>query len=118
MSLDAQAMVEVNRPLIFEAARAARQEGASVPLVLSVATFGRGIRQEVLQELEQHRRAYGHNQSLVSTPPAQCVARLLKQPDWQPGEGQGEGFWALGYAFGKSSVQWWNWDEESVDPLF
>lgn len=118
MSLDAHAMLEVNRPLIFSAARAAREAGALAPLVLSVATFGRGVRQELLQELEQHRHAYGHNQSLVATPPVECVAKLLKQPGWHPGPAQGPGFWALGYAFGKSSLNWWKWDEESVDSLF
>lgn len=113
MSLDAQAMLEVNREAIYQAARALREEGVAHPLVVSVATFGRGLRQEFLQELAPYRRAFGHNQSLVCTPPESLVASYL-----QGVTPEGEGFWALGLAFGKSVLQWWDWNEEAAHEFF
>lgn len=45
-------MLEVNRAAIYAAARQQKQQGVDSPFVVSVATFGRGIRQEVLQALQ------------------------------------------------------------------
>lgn len=121
MGLDAEAMLEVNRGGIYEAARACRSSAPdSVPVVLSVATFGRGIRQDVLAQLEAHRHSFGHNQSLVTTPPGDVIGALLKRPDWQPepAPAGSSGFWAMGYALGRAAVQWWTWDEPSADALF
>ena len=114
MSLDAQAMLEVNRELIFAAAKAQRQRGVESPLVVSVATFGRGVKQELLQALEPFRTAFGHNQSLVAIPPSEIAAQWLKQT---PARVEG-GFTVLGYAFGKAVVQNWRWDEETGDAFF
>ena len=121
MSLDAQAMLEVNREAIYAAAQERREEGVARPLVVSVATFGRGLRQDFLQQLTPYRRAFGHNQSLVCTPPEEVIREFLAgvggdealtaHPDQ-------EGFWALGLAFGKSVLQWWSWDGQNGDDLF
>ena len=112
-------MLEVNREAIYAAAKEQRQKGVESPFVVSVATFGRGIRQEVLLELQGHRLAFGHNQSLVASPPREVVARLLKQPDWSfPAQPVADGFWVMGYAFGKTCVRSWRWDEEAGDALF
>ncbi|MBX3166189.1 MAG: hypothetical protein KF760_02210 [Candidatus Eremiobacteraeota bacterium] len=114
MSLDAQAMLEVNRQLIFAAAKQQRQSGVESPLVVSVATFGRGVKQEMLQALEPYRTAFGHNQSLVAAPPLELARQWLKQTP----PGVEEGFAVLGYAFGKTVVQQWRWDEEVGDAFF
>ncbi len=121
MSLDAQAMLEVNRQAIFDAAKKGRQLAPDYPpLVVSIATFGRGIRQELLRELETHRTSWGHNQSLVAIPPVQLVQKLLADPTWKPhfGEPPSAGFGVMGYAFGKSRWEWWKWEDESEDALF
>lgn len=110
-------MLEVNREAIYTAAKQQRQQGVDSPLVVSVATFGRGIRQELLQALEPHRVAFGHNQSLVALPPREIVARMLKEPAWQAPPAP-EGFNVLGYAFGKACLRQWRWDEEAGDGLF
>jgi hypothetical protein len=114
MSLDAQAMLEVNRDLIFKAAKEQRQRGIEKPFVVSVATFGRGIKQEMLQALEPYRTAFGHNQSLVAAPPLEVAVHWLKQTP--PAVDQG--FAVLGYAFGKTVIQEWRWDEEDGDGFF
>lgn len=114
MSLDAEAMLEVNRELIFAAAKQQQQRGVESPFVISVATFGRGVKQEMLQALEPYRTAFGHNQSLVATPPLEVTERWLKQTP--PGVEQG--FAVLGYAFGKTVVQRWRWDEEVGNGFF
>ncbi len=114
MSLDAEAMLEVNRKLIFAAAKQKRQSGVESPFVVSVATFGRGVKQEMLQALEPYRQAFGHNQSLVAAPPLETVLEWLKQTP--PIVDQG--FAVLGYAFGKTVVQQWRWDEEDGDAFF
>lgn len=112
-------MLEVNRAAIYAAARQQKQQGVDSPFVVSVATFGRGIRQEVLQALQPHRWAWGHNQSLVAVPPPEVVGLLLKQPDWAPpAEAACDGFWVLGYAFGKSCLCSWRWEDEVADALF
>jgi hypothetical protein len=116
--LDAQAMLEVNREAIYAAARQQRQQGVESPFVVSVATFGRGIRQEVLQALQGYRFSWGHNQSLVALPPREIVARLLKQPDWSLPASDGDRFWVMGYALGKSHVVDWRWEDEVGDALF
>lgn len=115
MSLDAEAMLEVNRELIFAAAKQQRQQGVDSPFVVSVATFGRGVKQDMLQALEPYRTAWGHNQSLVALPPGELIQSLLKGPD--PAATK-DGFRVLGYAFGKCVVQNWRWDEENADALF
>lgn len=119
MSLDAEAMLEVNRPLIRAAAEAARAQAGNQPVaVVSLATFGRGIKPELLASFEPYRVSFGHNQSWVATPPVELAAQLLQgQPLPQPGN-DAEGFWALGYAFKRHSLQWWNWREEADDGLF
>jgi hypothetical protein len=115
MSLDAEAMLEVNRDLIFAAAKQQRQQGVDSPFVVSVATFGRGVKQDMLQALEPYRTAWGHNQSLVALPPDELIQALLKGPDRTEIR---EGFRVLGYAFGRCVVQNWRWDEENADGLF
>ena len=114
MSLDAQAMLEVNRELIFQAAKVQRERGTELPFVVSVATFGRGVKQEMLQALDPYRVAFGHNQSLVAAPPVEVAVQWLKQtpPVVELG------FDVLGYAFGKTVVQLWRWDEEDPDGFF
>lgn len=107
-------MLEVNRDLIYAAAKAQRAEGNAFPLVVSVATFGRGVKQEFLQQLEPFRRSWGHNQSLVATPPREFLQPLLKEE--LPEDSQC--FWAVGLAFGKSCRQQWRWDEEDGDAFF
>ncbi len=114
MSLDAQAMLEVNRELIFAAAKQQRQQGVESPFVVSVATFGRGVKQDLLRALEPYRTAFGHNQSLVAVPPPEIRSQWLKQETCTVEEG----FTVLGYAFGKTVVQNWRWDEESGDAFF
>jgi len=107
-------MLEVNRELIFAAAKQQRQQGVESPFVVSVATFGRGVKQELLQALEPYRTAWGHNQSLVAVPPPELAGRLLKGSVGAVDNG----FQVLGYAFGKSVVQAWRWDEEDGDAFF
>lgn len=111
-------MLEVNREVLYAAARQHRQQGVDSPLVVSVATFGRGIRQELLQALDRHRFGWGHNQSLVAVPPLELVQQLLKEPDWQPPSSQEPGFWGLGYAFGKACLKRLNWEESGDFELF
>ena len=107
-------MLEVNRELIFAAAKQKRQEGVESPFVVSVATFGRGVKQELLQALEPYRTAWGHNQSLVAVPPLELASQLLQAPV-NPVE---DGFQVLGYAFGKGIMQAWHWNEEVGDAFF
>ena len=107
-------MLEVNRELIFAAAKQKRQQGVESPFVVSVATFGRGVKQELLQALEPYRTAWGHNQSLVAVPPPELATQLLNAKDTNVKDG----FQVLGYAFGKSVVQAWRWDEEDGDAFF
>ena len=107
-------MLEVNRELIFAAAKQSRQQGVESPFVVSVATFGRGVKQELLQTLEPYRTAWGHNQSLVAVLPAELIQTLLKQQT----HSVKDGFQVVGYAFGKSVVQAWRWDEEDGDAFF
>jgi hypothetical protein len=114
MSLDAQAMLEVNRELIFAAAKQQRQQGVESPFVVSVATFGRGVKQEMLQALEPYRTAFGHNQSLVAVLPREVALQWLNQT---PPAVEG-GFSVVGYAFGKAVSQSWRWDEEAGDAFF
>lgn len=114
MSLDAQAMLEVNREQIFAAAKQQRQQGVESPLVVSVATFGRGVKQEMLQAMEPYRTAFGHNQSLVAVPPREVAVKWLQQT---PPAVEG-GFAVIGYAFGKTVMQNWRWDEETGDAFF
>lgn len=114
MSLDAQAMLEVNRELIFAAAKNQREQGVENPFVVSLATFGRGVKQEMLQAMEPYRTAFGHNQSLVAVPPVDLASLWLKQT---PPIVEG-GFAVLGYAFGKTVLQRWRWDEEAGDAFF
>lgn len=114
MSLDAEAMLEVNREQIFAAAKQHRQQGVESPFVVSVATFGRGVKQEMLQALEPYRSAWGHNQSLVAVPPLKWLEGLLKSELKEPASG----FTVVGYAFGKFVVKHWHWDEEDPDGLF
>lgn len=115
MSLDAEAMLEVNRDLIFAAAKQKRQQGVDSPFVVSVATFGRGVRQEMLRALEPYRTAWGHNQSLVALPPGEVILNLLKPESLKATP---DGFTVLGYAFGRCVVKSWRWDEEDADGLF
>ncbi|MBS2034161.1 hypothetical protein JST97_04190 [bacterium] len=115
MSLDAEAMLEVNRELIFAAAKQQRQRGVESPFVVSVATFGRGIKQEMLQALEPYRTAWGHNQSLVALPPGDLIEKLIKNASLTQSP---DGFTVIGYAFGKFVTKNWRWDEEDSDVLF
>jgi len=111
-------MLEVNREALYAAARQLRQQGVENPLVVSVATFGRGIRQEVLQALDPYRYGWGHNQSLVAVPPLELVQKLLKKPDWQPPAPDKPGFWGLGYALGKVCLKRLDWEESGDLDLF
>lgn len=118
MSLDAPAMLEVNREALYQAARQQREQGVERPVVVSVATFGRGVRQELLKDLEGYRHSWGHNQSMVATPPLELLGRLLKSDGWRPPAEPSGGFWVLGVAFGKTCLQHWSWNPASESDLF
>lgn len=118
MSLDAQAMLEVNRQALLAAAQSMRERGVERPVVVSVATFGRGVRQDLLKKLEGYRHCWGHNQSMVATPPLDVLGELMKDSQWQPPAQPAGGFWVLGYAFGKTCLQHWSWDPHHESDLF
>ena len=111
-------MLEVNREALLEAAELQRRRGVERPVVVSMATFGRGVSQDLLKELEGYRHCWGHNQSMVATPPPELLGLLFKSENWQPPEGAQEGFWVLGVAFGKTCLQHWRWNPSSESDLF
>lgn len=117
MSLDARAMLEVNREAIYTAA--SRHRGQSPLVVVSVATFGRGLRHQLLSQFEPYRSAFGHNQSLVGVPPLEWIRALLSEADWlPPAHDANQGFGVLGYAFKKGLWEFWPWQPEEQDGLF
>jgi hypothetical protein len=116
VSLDAQGMLEVNRTLIFEAARSSVLGGSSVPLVVSMAVWGRGCSPAALERLQPFSRNLGYNGSLVTTPPPEVVREVLgKSWSAELEESRPGRFPAIGVALGETVWEWWNLDG-TVEP--
>jgi hypothetical protein len=118
VSLDARGILEVNRLLIVRAAQDSVAAGETRPRVVSMATWGRGCKPEVLRKLQPFNRVGGYNASLVATPDASTLRELLG-PDVETeldkaAKGQ---FLAIGVALGETVWEWWNLDgsNESED---
>ncbi|MBI3926469.1 MAG: hypothetical protein HY319_13090 [Armatimonadetes bacterium] len=93
-------MIEVNLELMTRAAREAVAQGNDSPLVLSVATWGRGCRPAMLRELERYRYASGFNGSIVAVVPRERAGELLGDAGWSdPGTPGPGNFQAVGVAF-------------------
>ncbi len=103
MSFDAREMIDVNLPLMKEAAKA---EGEETPLVVSVATWGRGIRQELLQALEPYRHGLGFNGSVVARVPRQLASELFRLPHLQEVQQRVGWFQGLGVVFKETHLEW------------
>ena len=118
MSSDAKGMLEVNRELILQAARAALQEGAESkdPLVvISAATWGRGNNHSRLAALKEWQRFSGYNSSVVALPPPRVAALFIDPPQSPPANS----FLAVGVGFGKTHWEWWTFDgSENLPELF
>lgn len=106
MSFDARGMIEVNRQAILAAAAEA-DDGREPGVVLSVATWGRGARQSLLQALEPYRHGVGFNGSVVARVPRSIAAELLERPDLVGLEPPGPGHvLVVGMAFKELCVEW------------
>ncbi|MGE0488264.1 MAG: hypothetical protein AB7S38_03505 [Vulcanimicrobiota bacterium] len=104
MSFDAQGMIEVNFPLILQASEL---PGEEPPLVVSVATWGRGCKQETLQALEPYRHGLGFNGSVVARPPRALAAELFEMPELQTAQAPaGKRTQVLGVAFKSVFLDW------------
>ena len=111
MSFDAKGLLEVNRELIVQAAR----QG---PIVLSVATWGRGCKPKMLKAMEAYVCARGHNSSLILNAPADVVCDWfpsLSEPLSQVGNEPGRVL-VVGVAYGKTDWQWWSSDGTENSP--
>lgn len=105
MSFDARDMVDVNQALIQEAAAQAAEGERFV--VVSVASWGRGVSPEVLQQLESRRHGLGFNGSVVARIPVDeagelfdCAPLLEQEP---PGPDR---YPVLGVAFKERHLDW------------
>ena len=107
-------MLEVNRELVLQAARAARDEGNPSPVVITAATWGRGNLHARLARLKESQRYAGYNSSVIAVPPVE-VAELFCNLQDAP-RGTEPGFLAIGVAFGKSYAEWWNFDGSETTP--
>lgn len=111
MSFDAKGMLEVNRDAVLDAAR---RHGAAV--VLSVATWGRGCKPEILVQMEPYVVGRGHNSSLVVVAPEETARSWFPSLALEPKAGD---FLAVGVAYGKTHAQWWSRDgQENTLELF
>ena len=97
-------MIEVNYPLILEASEL---PGEEPPLVVSVATWGRGCKQETLQALEPYRHGLGFNGSVVARPPRSLAAQLFEMPELLGTEvPSGKRTQVLGVAYKSVHLDW------------
>ena len=101
MSFDARDMVEVNRQLIEQAARGAGGDEDFV--VVSIASWGRGVNPEILTALEPRREGLGFNGSVVARVSAKEAAEMF---GYQKTAGPEDSFPVLGVAFKKTHLEW------------